>query len=225
MYKENIGISLPAESRADRNVARSSKGHCVAHTVLGRGAKVRVQAESLLELANLLILNANPEVVFLKEQARFVWEDERGKSRNHYFDAIAEFRSGEKIAFTVKPSKRVNKRDFLDEMALISIQAVGSKFCHSVRLITEKCIDPVALRNAEMFQAIEDNDPEADELVTQVVMQLRESLSLQGLTNLTGLGPRGYRAVIRLCRDLVLVPVELEAITWATLLRKAGEVQ
>ena len=44
MEDDQIPRELPAPSRAERNIASASKGHCIAHAV-GTGAGVRIQAE------------------------------------------------------------------------------------------------------------------------------------------------------------------------------------
>jgi len=76
---DNIPRELPAPSRAERNIASSSKGHCTAHVVLGDGPGVRMQAESHLECCHFLILNADRSIVDLQEQVRLRYgmNDER----------------------------------------------------------------------------------------------------------------------------------------------------
>ena len=199
-------ITLPSDSRADRKVTGASKGHCVASTVLGRGAGFKVQAESNLELANLLVLNARRDVTYLKEQARFDWRDDTGKARTHFFDAFVIFNEAQRVAVTVKPMVRLKSGRFLDEIREISRHAVNSNFCDNVRLITERDIDPIQLRNAAMYQAVREADEEADQRALEVVGNLRGAAELRELTIQTGLSARGYRALIRLCRDGLLVP-------------------
>jgi hypothetical protein len=67
------GRVLPAPSRAERKVTSASKGHCIGFAVLGRGAGVRMQAESHLELNHLYLLNADPAIADLREQVRFCY--------------------------------------------------------------------------------------------------------------------------------------------------------
>ena len=67
MLDQSAGIILPEPSKAERNIAAASSHHCVAHTVLGDGAGVHIQAESLLELHNLFLLNAKLNVASLQE--------------------------------------------------------------------------------------------------------------------------------------------------------------
>ncbi|SHK47805.1 hypothetical protein SAMN05444000_1324 [Shimia gijangensis] len=206
-------IKLPSDSRADRKVKAASKGHCIAHTVLGRGTGFKVQAESNLELANLLMLNARPDVTFLKEQARFDWRDDAGKPRCHFFDAYAEFQGSQRVAITVKPQVRLKSGRFLDEIREVTRHAVNSNFCDTVRLITEADIDPAQLRNAAMYRAVQEIDEEADSKALEVACGLKGAVKLRALTIQTGLAARGYRALIRLCRDGVLAPESSMAIT------------
>lgn len=212
MYHQAGGIKLPAASMADRKIAVASKGHCTAYTVLGDDEGYRVQAESHLELCNLLMLNARQDVERLKEQALFVWSD-NGCDRRHYFDVLAFFKCGRRIAFTVKPEIRIRSGRFLDEMHEITKHAVDEDFCDEVRLVTEKDINHIDQRNAMLFAAVRRPDPEADEVAQAVAAALRGAVSLRELTIRTGLAARGYRSLIRLLRTGELVPSAHEVIT------------
>lgn len=205
-------IMLPSASRADRNIAGASKGHCVVHTVLGRGAGIKFQAESYLEFANLLMLNANPDVTYLREQARFDWEDIDGKPHRHFFDAYAIFNETKRIAFTVKPQVRLASGRFLEEIQEVTRQAIDADFCDAVRLITEQNIGPIQLQNAAVYQAVREKDAEADQKALAVVHNLKGAVNLRDLTILIDLEARGYRALIRLCRDGILASESLSII-------------
>ncbi len=50
MQDIQTGRRLPAPSKAERKIAKSSKGYCTGHTVLGDGPSRRMQTESRLEL-------------------------------------------------------------------------------------------------------------------------------------------------------------------------------
>lgn len=107
-------VWLPTPSRADRDVPRASKGHCIVHAVFGDGEGVRVQAESLLEHKWQLILSARPETLELREQVLFRWGDR--PTDKHVFDMVVKERSGRRIAYTVKPEIRLRSGRFLAEM-------------------------------------------------------------------------------------------------------------
>lgn len=200
-------IQRYAPSRADRQIANASTSHCTAFTVLGSGSGTQFSAESWRELCNLFILNAQSDVVDLREQACFRFGT--GRADLHYFDALATLRCGKVIAYTVKPESRVDrplKRDtphmsFLERMQEITWLALHLKFADEVRLITEQDLDPVVLYNARIIAAVREPDPEADAFVQGAIGTLVGGCSIRELTAWIGLKERGYRAILRLVRN------------------------
>ncbi len=224
MHMKLSGIKLPNPSSADRNISVASKGHCTAYAVLGDDEGYRVQAESHLELCNLMILNARQDVVSVKEQARFDWQ-ENGRSKKHYFDALAFLKCGRRIAYTVKPERRISSGKFLDQMRDITRHALDAGFCSQVVLVTEKDIGRIDQRNAMMFNAVRQKDPEAEAVALEVVAGMIGSATLRDLTIKTNMAARGYRALIRLLRSGHLIASNHEVITPKTLVQLSGEVQ
>jgi hypothetical protein len=224
MYTDTAGIRLPAASKADRSIAKASKVHCTAQVVLGRNNGCRFQAESHLELRNLFVVNGLPNVAQIKEQALFEW-CEGASQKRHYFDLVAVFSNGQKIAFTVKPEIRLLSGKFLAEMQHITHHALNAGFCDEVRLVTERDIDPVVERNGRQMAAVREVDPVADRIALKVVEDLVGAVSLKELTAMTGLKARGYRALLRLIRDHHLHPASHEIIKPQTLVSKMEVVQ
>lgn len=222
MYYEPGGLKLPTASMADRKVAHASKGHCTAFAVLGDDEGYRVQAESHLELCNLLVLNARSDVKCLKEQALFNWDDD-GQARCHYFDVLAFLKSGDRIAYTVKPAVRAASDRFLREMQTIAGQALKQRFCEEVRLVTEKDINKIEYRNAAIYAAVRDPDPEAEAVAMATIAVLTGSATLRDLSIKTGMGARGYRALIRLIRTRHLEQVSHELISPNVHVRPSGD--
>lgn len=224
MHLELSGIKLPNPSQADRNIPVASKGHCTAYAVLGEGEGYRVQAESHLELCNLLILNARLDVERIKEQAKFVWKT-NGRTKAHFFDALAFLKCGRRIAYTVKPERRTLSGKFVEEMRNITRHALEAGFCDQVVLVTEKDINRVDQRNAMMFNAVRRKDPEAEAVALEVVAGISGSASLRDLTIKTGMAARGYRALIRLLRSGHLVASTHQVISPETHVQLAGDAQ
>lgn len=202
-------ITLPSASRAMRNVPAASSAHCTAQVVLGDGVGQRVQAESWLELSALFVLNAIPNVVAIEEQVRFFYGWKPEEQRQHVFDIIATLLDGRKIGFTVKPEARLVSGRFLEEMQEVSWWAVETGFVDEVRLITERDIDNIDLRNAQVLAAVREADPEADALALSFIDGLPEGAgqSLRRLTIDIGMQGRGYRALLRLIRNGMLRPM------------------
>ena len=200
------GMSLPLPSRADRKVPAASKGHCTAHTVLGEAQGAIVQAESWLELCFLILLNADEDVALLEEQQRFIYGTGT-KPPEHIFDVVATLQDGYRIAYTIKPVVRLrgdslSGRVFLEKMGKIAWHVEQQGFADTVQLLTDADIDQVDLRNAQMFAAVREADPEADLVANCVLEALPDGgcRTLRDLTLETGMAARGYRALIRQMR-------------------------
>jgi hypothetical protein len=224
MPDHHASLLLPAPSRADRNVANASKGHCVAFAVLGDGAGVRMQAESHLELSHLFILNADPEIADLREQVRFRFGP-RGAERDHVFDVVATRRDSTRIAYTVKPEVRLASGRFLAEMREVAWWVARTRFAAEVRLLTDADVDPVALHNGRLIAAVREADPEAEAAARKAAAGITGAVSLRDLTVATGLEARGYRALLRLIRTGALETTRREAITPTTLVQRKGDIR
>lgn len=218
MDDDNIPRELPAPSRAERNIASSSKGHCTVHAVLGDGAGVRMQAESHLEFCHFLVLNADRSIVDLQEQVRFRYgtHDER----EHVFDVVATRTTGSRIAYTIKPEVRLRSGRFLAEMQTVAWWVSRKRFADDVRLLTDADLDEVELHNAKVIAAVRDPDPEADAVARNGVAAITGAMTLRDLTIATGLEARGYRALLRLVREGHIEPARRERLTPQTLVQR-----
>jgi hypothetical protein len=206
MLDHSVGIVLPEPSQAERNITGASSQHCVAHTVLGDGAGVHTQAESLLELHNLFLLNAMPNVVSLQEQVRFHYGWDPKSQKQHIFDVVASLNCGSRVAFAVKPEVRLQSGRFEVEMKEVAWWVYERGFADEVRIMSEADINPVDLRNAKILASVREADPEADAVALDVAQSLHGDggKSLRDLTLSTRMAERGYRSLIRLIRSGVL---------------------
>lgn len=207
MPDNDDGISLPRASQADRNVQKASAGHCTAFGVVGDDKGIRVQGESLLEHRVHLLINSGGNVANLREQVRFYFGWDPKKQQQHVFDAFATLKTGERIAFAMKPEMRLrssnrDKVDFMDHMQTVAWWVYEKDFADDVRIFTEADIDPIELHNAQVLNAVREYDAEADLVAKQVIGSLPKGggVSLCELTKTTGMGARGYRALLRLLR-------------------------
>ena len=220
MYSSG-GITLPAPSRAARNVPTASKGHFTGHLVAGDGPGRAIQVESHLEMKTALVLLARPDVVDLEEQVPFEWADEHGEVHTHFFDFRPSLRGGARIAIAVKPRRRVESGRFLDTIQAIASQVMPD-FADHVRVFTEACIDPVEFHSAELLHGLRhpDPDPEADAAARAAVAALTGAAVLKDLAAQVGLGARGLRALIRLIGVRCLCLVRWERITPGSLVQR-----
>jgi hypothetical protein len=214
---------MPTASRADRNVKKASSEHCTGHLVLGDGDGVVTQFESANESYHLLQLNARGEVADLREQVEFRYGP--CNEHRHFFDMVATFTSGGRIAFTVKTAQGLASGRFVEEMQIVSWWVRERRFADEVRLLTEADIDPIALHNAKMMAAVRGADPDADRAAQEVASTLTGARCLKDLTTATGLAERGYRALLRLVRTGLLAPERHERITPSTLVYRKGNPQ
>lgn len=214
MFDYSGSVVLPAQSRAERNIPAASSAHCTAHAVLGEGAGVRFQAESWLELCNLYVLNAMPNVVEMQEQVRFYYGWDPENLHQHIFDVVVTLTCRARIAYTAKPEVRLTSGRFLKDMGGIAWWAQELEFADDVRLITETDINQTDLRNAQMFAGVREPNPDADAVALEVARALPPGggRSLRNLTLETGMQAQGYRALIRLMRRGVLRSLKHEVI-------------
>lgn len=226
--QEPAGLELPAKSRAMRDVPMASAAHCTTSTVLGDGAGVRVQGESMLELRSQLILNARRDVAEINEQVRFVYGFDGLKPKEHIFDIVAVLTDKTVIAYAVKPKIRLESGRFIRAMQEVSWWVRKLGFADDVRIVTEADVHPVTLHNAEIFAALRGHhDPEADDMAYRVVMNIPRggAESLRALTFATGMAERGYRALLSLVRNRVIEPLRDEKITPKTLMRLSSSAE
>jgi hypothetical protein len=214
------GIVLPDASWADRDVPLSVKGRSTGAIVVGTGPGRVLQTDSHLELKVALVLAARRDVDTIEEQVAFPWRDRAGKDHTHFFDFRVTLVTGRRVAITVKAAAVVAKGRFLPTFRPIA-QAVTPAFADEVRLMTDRDLDPVDLANATLFHAYRVPDPEADAAAAQATEGLVGAARLHDLTEATGLGSRGYRALVRRVHHGQLVQLTRERISAASLVRRS----
>lgn len=216
------GRVLPGDSRANRKIANASKGHCTGFSVLGKGAGIRVMAESATEQRHLHIQSVRPDVADVREQVRFDYG--RQDEHRHFFDMVVSKVCGERIAYTVKPTSNLRSGRFIDEMQTVAWWVAKKRFATSVRLLTEEDIDAVTLHNANINIALRDVDLEAEEAARAIIVGLRGAVTIKALTDAIGLEGRGYRALLRLVSTGELRLLRQERITPETLVHWKGSM-
>ncbi|MEY8800961.1 hypothetical protein AB9K35_11670 [Leisingera sp. XS_AS12] len=191
-------LNLPAASLAERQLPLSSRGHANGQIIVGHGAQRRgLFVESDLELKWATVLDVDPDVAGLKEQVRVEWNDGT-QQRTHYFDFVANMRSGRRVAMVVKPSHRARTEKFQSDVRLIARSAVRSGLVDEVRVLTEEGLDDVTVRNARFLRNVRGADDFADAKARKVAADLLGCVSLAVLTAQTKLNSRGFRALVRL---------------------------
>lgn len=226
------GVSLPEASTAGRAVASKSNNHFCGHAVFGDGsgrgaftgsaARV-VQMESFTELRWGLCLSLRPDIADLREQVPFEWFDEDGVCHTHFFDFLVVRTDGARIACAVRAAARTGGR-FAKNMPRIAAQVRDRGFAVDVRLLSDEDLDPVEVGNAWLLHGLRAPDPEADTVAAGVLAAMSGLVSLQELTDRTGLGVAGFRALLRLVRSHHLRLVRPEPITRNTVVYKGSNL-
>ena len=215
----DIGISLPSASLAERKVAVKSKGHFCGHLVVGDEQEQVITVESHLEMNCALILSARSEVIELREQVAFPWVDDMGGNRTHYFDFLVALRDGSTIAVFVKLFRLSRKEKFVSETRQI-VSQVTSAFADRIILLTDRDINPVELYNAELLHSVRLSDPDIDRTAVSVVNNIQGSVTVAELMKDIAIPAQGFRAVVRLVRNNILELVQHERIAPSAMLRR-----
>ncbi|RDD99823.1 hypothetical protein DTW92_02735 [Paracoccus pantotrophus] len=198
------GLDLHLPSRAERKIARFSKGHFTGRIVASGGdggysAGRLIMVESHLEFCWCLVLLARRATADLREQAAFDWQDRDGKVHTHFFDFLVTERDGKRIACAVRPASRIGGR-FGATMPRIAHQARKRGFADDVRLLTDDDLDQVDLFNAKLMHGMRQPQPEADIAAERAISEMTGIAVIEDLVRHIGMGADGYRAVVRLIR-------------------------
>jgi len=161
-----------------------------------RHPRVRV-FESNLEKGVLYLLGARRDVHDIRDQPPAVkFRDANGKMRDHTFDFRVALTSGEWIAIAVKPWARVVKYDFQTELSYVQAMMPLS-FAKRIILVTERNLDKTELRNAAMFHEFSQHeDAEAKARIGALIKGLSAPVLIKDLVAQSGLGARGFRAIV-----------------------------
>lgn len=193
----DVNSQLPARLATGRKVALGAKKHFSCAIVYGPDAGFVMELESLTGKRVALVLLARENVAELESQVPFHWKDDDDDKKTHYFDLRATMTDGSRVAVMVKYDKKLSDEEFRAEIACIADQ-VSTSFADRVTLMTEAHLDPVALHNAKLFNAVRKPDPEADAAIRAAVANLVGAVKIGDLIAHTGLAGRGFRSIARL---------------------------
>ena len=189
--------------------------------MIGRGNGRVAQSESHGEYKSKLVLNANPDVVELREQVLFVFAP--GPGGRHYFDAVTLSRTGRKTAYAYKPTHLLHKEDFLQKMQVVAWHVDRLRFAHETVLITELDHDPIAVHNAKMFASLRAADTQdVDPAVLQVISKMAGARRVREILADVGASAEAYRSILKLIFAGTLKTLKHERITPASYVQKAA---
>lgn len=188
---------LPERPATDRTPGVGAKKHFSCAFVHGPGAGSVINTDSLTEKRVAFVLQARADVVVLENQVLFTWGPEAGPEERHTFDFPATMTDGSRVEIMVKYDKKLSDEEFLAKSSRIASNATAD-FADRVTLMTENHLDPVAVHNATLLNAVRKPDPDSDAIMRDMVSNLVGAAKIGDLIAHTGLGGRGFRSIARL---------------------------
>lgn len=200
MLMADGGLVMPERLQTTRKMAKGRREHFTGQFSFGSDEGQTMDVESHTELCVALVSIARPDVMLLEHQVPFKWVQPNGKSATHHFDFRAMMSDGRRRAIMVKSEYRRRQPEVPKELLQIAAQ-VTPDFADEVVVMTERDIDPIEVHNAEIMHEMRRPDAEADAAARGLMGNIVSSVQIQDLVDATGLGARGFRAVVRLIRS------------------------
>lgn len=215
----------PRPSRAQKAIPKRGRNHFSVFMVIDDedgGPGVMSGCGSLQEYQSRLLFLAEPDTLDVIEQVGPVPYMKNGRAHGHYLDQLVVKRDGRRLAFSDKPYAHVTP-EFENELKQVQDAGVARGLFNQLYLLTEYGRDPVALHNATLIRGCRDRDAEADARAAEVVAAMTGPMQLRALAGQIGLGPRGFRALVRLIKPGRLRTVNHERIGLDTIVERGPE--
>ncbi len=193
---------MPASPRGSRKLTTrsrfSARGYVVAHLPARPDQPQRVGYESNLERSFVLLTLSQPDVVDLIEQPfTVIYTDGLGRPRRYTFDYLVIRANDRRTAVEVKTAERASTARVRDKLSAVAAQ-LPPRLADEVRLFTDADFEPwMAVNAAQLLHCRRKADRAADEALVSAISGLNGHIAIANLVDLTGLGARGYRAIIR----------------------------
>lgn len=145
-----------------------------------------------------LLALAMPNLWNLFDQPKPVsFVDVDGTQRTHRFDYLSVLKDGTRIAMAVKPWDKVISLNFKATLSAIE-RDMPMDFADKLVLVTEHQRHRMEVLNAELLNFFRRcPDPEADDVVADLIGQLFGEVPIAEIVRKSGLGARAYRAAFR----------------------------
>ncbi|TFF19868.1 hypothetical protein E3C22_19585 [Jiella endophytica] len=168
-------------------------------TYAGLGA-LNYGAESNLEVKNLLVAEADPDVVSMTIQKRLRYRDEEGRLRSHVFDLVKTLRSGIVVHDAVKPKAKHERSGIHAVIAAFRAQRQDRRAFFQV--VDEDMLPDWRVANAVLTKkALDEPDPDADDRLFEALCTADGPLTVEEAGRRAGLGNRALAAAARLLRN------------------------
>jgi hypothetical protein len=163
--------------------------------------------ESHLELMVLLMLWMKMQVVQIIDQPPPVtYVDDFGEPHRHTFDFFITLADGTRIFIAVKPVAKLVSSGLPRKVELIAEQ-LEPGVADRIHIITDADFTYADRYNAvQMYECSRFPVPEHDEVIDRITGDMLGAVKIADLVDTAGLGGAGFRAVIRLITEGVLIP-------------------
>ncbi|WAP70067.1 hypothetical protein [Jiella pelagia] len=136
------------KSVADRKPTPKKRGSRIGF-VIDPFRRRQIWYESGLEEPLIQVLIAHPAVREIREQQAVSYRDAT-KMKKHVFDCVVTWRSGSRSAIAIKYHDDVEKSGLRHVLACIE-RSVGDECADDFRIMTERHVDAVTIRNARLM--------------------------------------------------------------------------
>lgn len=212
----------PRPSIASRRPSVRSRGSCRG-SLIDPGDNREIVFESKLEAGFAAILLTRRDVVRVVDQPpAVVYRTQDGKSHGHTFDFLATHADGTRTAYAVKPRAKVKKSGIREVVALIRGQ-VGRSFADRYEVVTEREITRNRVADAKLVLRARRcrNDGDVTR-IRDLVSTLHGTVRLADLVSRSGLGARGFGALVCLVGEGVFETVDGARIDYRTDVRRSA---
>lgn len=209
----------PARSRARRAIPRKAERHSVGQLVFGTGNGQCLGYGSHLEYKVAICAIYRHDVIDIEEQLegiRFFLPSRPAGKQNplHYIDFRLTKRGGQRVGLIVKPSAHVTP-EFRAEVRAVASAARG-RLVDKTYLVTEHNISRIELANAEFMHDVRFPNPESDAILARFLPTMMDACRISDIVRQTGLGDRGFGAVVRALTQQALQFDRRQRITFDT---------
>ena len=187
-----------AASIASRRPALRSRGSCRGWIIDPTNNR-EIVFESNLERGLAEMLCARRDISQVVDQPPAVdYTTSDGLARRHVFDFLAITTGKQRIAIAVKPATKVQSSGIETVVSLIEKQ-VGNRFADRYVIRTEAHITRDRVFNARLILRSRNHQSEDDQkVILALVPMAASSTQIAALVNGSGLGARGFNAIIGL---------------------------
>ncbi|MEA1653026.1 TnsA endonuclease N-terminal domain-containing protein [Nitrospirillum sp. BR 11164] len=179
-----------------------------------------IVCESALELECAKILLTDPRVKHVQDQppsVTYVRPD--GTHHRHTFDFLATLTDGQRVAIAVKPAAKIESSGIQKTVALIEQQSKGALADRFIVRTEQHLTRDRAFNASWLLRARRSRNAADVHRMRHTVSGIRGSISMGDLVRFSGLGARGWDALVHLIDEGTVELVRLVRFSDTALVR------